>query len=259
MKKTYRLEFISKRPAALRTAWQELLRNNALKSNLGVLTGRFEEDSPELRKVLACYERDKAALDVRMESSCVVAYDHSDIDSHRLFKLYPPDVKLTCTVERMTNYCDECGRNVGSDANGMLAFDDKAIIPCAVAMSTDGDLLIHRDLVDQIEARNDPSEYLFENVESTKLMNLWSVVKHAPIASRIGGRAGFCNACGGAMKCDCLPDVDETYLLESNQDFILSPDRPALPCFSKDLATWLIDTCTEITWEQFKPINIQVG
>lgn len=255
MRKKYRLEFISKRPGALKAAWQQLLRSSALTSNLGVLTGSFEEGSPELREVLSRFDRDKVALDVRMESSCVVVYDRSDIESHSLFKFYPQEVEVTCGTKRTKNQCSECGRNVGADGTGLLTFDEDAIIPCAVAMSSDGDLFIHRDLVEQIFVRNDSSEYRFEYIKSRKLEESWLIVRHAPMALRIGRRAGFCATCGGAVACDLLPDVDETYLIDDNQEFVLSPDLPALPCFSKQLASWLISTCSEITWSQFKPIS----
>ncbi|QDV47327.1 hypothetical protein Enr13x_72360 [Stieleria neptunia] len=256
MIKEYRLEFISKKPASLKSAWQELLVDGVLTNSLGILTGVFPADSPQLQRVLALYERDKETLNVRMESSCRAVYDGNDFASHALFKLFPQDAQLIQHEQRMPLYCEECGRGIGCERARSLSLDSDTISPtCLIAITTEGDLLLRDDLVEEIKRVDSLDEVQFDAVDAPSSSKKWRSVVQAPVALRVGARNGFCQRCGGAIKSDALPEIDETYSSQIMRNFMLSPDRPRLPCFSKALADWLVESSACVTWDQFKPIK----
>lgn len=257
MIKTYRLEFMSKKPSAVKSAWRDLIDAGLLSKNAGVLTGLFLAESPELSRVVDAYERDKVDLSLRMESSCQVAYEQSDIDSHELFKLYPPDVELEHSEQPQAQPCEECGRIIDRRV-GSLTWAPDAVVPdCAVAMARSGDLILRDDLVQQLQGTMDLNGIELDAVANPIGSANWSVVLSAPVATRVGHRLGFCHSCGNAVKSEGLPEVDEAYSGSANRRLILSPDRPSLPCFRKDLAQWVIDASTGIGWEHFKPVGFQ--
>ncbi len=260
MIKKYHLDFISKKPGSLKSAWQELIQAGLLASNRGILTGLFRAGSAELSRILELYERDKEALQVRMESSCSVEYDQNDLDSYPLLKFYPQQVELIRNKERTPIYCGECGRKVGLTRSGSLAIPSDAAIPCGpVATTPEGDLLLRDDLVDQIKAYDGNEGLLLVAVYGPSNKGIWFEVESAPTALRFGTREGFCSECGNAIKTDVLPEVDETYRDEIKRNFVLSPDRPKLPCFTKNLANWLLASSSSISWADFKPISLRIA
>lgn len=254
----YRLDFISKRPATLKTAWREFVDAGLLTNNLGILSGSFLAESPELLRVLDSYERDKEKLDVRLESSCQVVYEQHDLDSHEVLKLYPPNAMALQNEPIESQTCEECGRAIGYGRVRSLPWARDVIVPnCALAMTIAGDLLLRADLIKQIQKLDGLAEYELDAVADPSGTSDWSVVARAPVAARVGSRAGFCHTCGGAVQCDALPEVNETYSWDVDRDFMLSPDRPALPCFSKRLAQWVVGESPCISWSHFKPIDLQ--
>lgn len=260
MIKKYRLEFISKKPASLKSAWRDLIDAGLITSNLGVLTGSFFSDSPELSRVIEYYERDKEKLNVRMESSCQVTYDQNDFESHAFFKLYPPDIELVDNEQRTSRSCEECGRTIGCDRHSPLTWAKDVVVPkCAVAMTTAGDLLLRDDLVEQIRRLDGLNAIQLDAAGVSNGTAKWFIVMRAPVTLRVGTRVGFCQTCGGAEKSDALPEVDETYSGDTKQNFILSPDQPSLPCFSTELVRWLIDVSSCLSWEHFKPVTFEAA
>lgn len=259
MIKRFRLEFISKKTLSKSPAWRDFIDAGLLNNSFGVLTGLFLDKSPGLSLVVDAYERDKAKLSIRMESSCQVIYEQSDIDSHNCFKLYPPDVQLVQKGKHLTSLCEECGRSIGCRF-GSLNWPPHAVEPdCAVAITNGGDVVFREDLVQQLQVDNEMNEVELGVIWGSNGPTTWSAILSAPIATRIGHRAGYCHSCGGAVKCDGLPEVDETYSGRANQKLILSPDRPGLPCFTRDMAQWVIDASALIEWGHFKPVEFQAA
>jgi hypothetical protein len=259
MIKKFRLRFTSKRPAALKSAWRDLIDAGLLSSDLGILRGVLLADSPELEKVLEWYERDKAQLDVRMESSCQVSYEPHDLDSHAVFKLYPPDAELAHSEKRSYHACEECGRPICHRVGSLTWATDAVVRNCAVVMTRAGDLLLRSDLVERIQDLDGLDEYQLVPAIDPRGTADWSVVMRAPVALRVGRRVGFCHTCGGAVKSEALPVVEESYLGDANWNFMLSPDRPSSPCFSKQLALWVISSSPCLSWEHFKPVGFQTA
>ncbi|OYP36432.1 hypothetical protein CGZ80_09010 [Rhodopirellula sp. MGV] len=81
------------------------------------------------------------------------------------------------------------------------------------------------------------------------------ILLEASIASATKRRAGFCSSCGAAVPCDQLPEPEEEYVAPASS-LVLSPDLPALPCFSKEVADWMMKTDPLLTWQYFKPITV---
>ncbi|MCO8122147.1 hypothetical protein NHH03_10390 [Stieleria sp. TO1_6] len=258
MIKTFRLEFISKKPASLKSTWKDVIDDGLLSNNMGVLTGTFRSNSSELSRVIELYNRDKQVLKVRMEASCQVVYEDADIESHALFKLYPPKCVLECIENRKPIHCDECGKIAGFERLETSTFTTGNVdSDTPVAITEHGDLVLRNDLVDQIESIDGLRDMHLAPIDHIQNFTRWSILLSAPTAGSSGTRVGYCHKCGGAIKTEMLPEVDETYTTNFRRDFMISPDRPGLPCFSKSLAKWLIDSSPRLSWDDFKPIGWQ--
>jgi hypothetical protein len=191
-----------------------------------------------------------------MEASCQAAYDQDDFDTHSWFKLYPPDAEIATNNERQPIFCEECKRNVGSERTEGKLHLRKIQTDSPISLTSEGDLLLRNDFVRKFKIFENDSDYSFRAVSTPDGKLAWSVVDCAPVASRLNVRRGFCTSCGNATKSDQLPEVEETYILSNDRCFFLSPDLPRLPCFSRGVIEWLIDTSECLSLDDFKPIEL---
>ena len=259
MIKKFRLEFITKKPAALKSSWCDLINDGLLVGNMfGILTGIFSDNSHALTRVLNKYERDKALMQVRMEATCVVEYEQEDFEASEYVKYYPQTVELIGGTSRKAIHCTECSKINGYKRDGELVIFPSTNVDDYPILSTDRlDLILREDLVDQIQVHNNLKNFLLRPVEISSTSSNWMEVIEGPTASLVGKRTGFCSNCNNAVTTNQLPEIDEKYKCTDNLDFFLSPNLPAGPCFSKKLSRWLLEVSPKTTWAHFKPIVVE--